>query len=127
MALTGKYKLGHPEKGFGLIEVLVGSTLIALVGVAILGGLTLGVNLLTRTDTSETAKDLAVTQMEYIKSTYWSDISYSVLADNLTLPSGYSIPPVTPVSLNDGNLQKITVIVEQNNREVFRLEDYKVR
>jgi prepilin-type N-terminal cleavage/methylation domain-containing protein len=115
------------EHGFSLIEVLVATAIIASVGVAIFSGLTLTTKLLTRTNTDETAKELAVSQMEYVKNTWWSDTSYN--ADpNVTPPSGYSIPVITPVPMgSDGNLQRITVIVKQNNRVVFRLEDYKVK
>jgi prepilin-type N-terminal cleavage/methylation domain-containing protein len=115
----------NSEKGFSLIEVLVAIAIIASVGVAIFSGLTLTTNLLTKTDTDETAKELAVSQMEYVKTTWWNDSVYHI--DNSTLPAGYSIPDITPLPLNDGNLQKITIIVKQYSREVFRLEDYKVK
>jgi prepilin-type N-terminal cleavage/methylation domain-containing protein len=113
------------EKGFSLIEVLVAVAIIASVGVAIFSGLTLSTNILTKTDTNETAKELAVSQMEFVKTTWWNDTLYHI--DNSTVPGGFSIPDITPVPLKDGNLQKITIIVKQNSKEVYRLEDYKVR
>jgi type II secretory pathway pseudopilin PulG len=115
------------EKGFTLIETLAGMFLLVLIGVALMASLTLSAKILADTDNRETARDLAVAEMEYIKNQAYSS-SYS--PDTSLIPSGskYVVSVNTPVSEEtDGNLQLITVIVQRNGSEVTRIEGYKVK
>ena len=79
------------------------------------------------TDKQVTARDLAVAEMEYIKSLPYASDHYNY--DPALIPSGgsYSVAVQNPPqSLQDGNLQKITVVISKNGVTVFQLEDYKI-
>jgi type II secretory pathway pseudopilin PulG len=115
------------ERGFTLVETLVGMFLLVVIGVALLASLTLSSRVLIETDTRETARDLAVAEMEYIKHLPYSD-SYS--QNESLLPGGTDMVVTieTPVSLEeDGNLQLVKVRIWLNGSEVMWLEDYKVK
>jgi prepilin-type N-terminal cleavage/methylation domain-containing protein len=125
------------QKGFGLIEVLVSMAIIVTAGVAFLGGLTISTKILTQTDTSETSRDLAIAQIEYIKSMPYStnDWEYTLSSTErvsteqpiwwLSSPpslldaekyGGYSIT-ATAKKLdgnNDENIKSITIEVYKN-------------
>jgi prepilin-type N-terminal cleavage/methylation domain-containing protein len=139
------------QKGFGLIEVLISVAIIATAGIAFLGGLTISTKILTQTDTSETSRDLAVTQMEFVKSMPYSpnDWEYTLSTTDLvstppkqpvwwtnpdSLPSlldsekysGYSIK-ATAEKLdgnNDANIKSITIVVYKNNTPKQTLVSY---
>jgi hypothetical protein len=64
--------------------------------------------------------------MEYVKQQPFN-IAYSAaaIADEYV---GYSVNIITDnITLRDGNIQKITVIIKHNGGEVTRLEGYKTR
>ena len=114
------------EEGFSLIEELISLALLGIIGVAFLSGLCATSKALFITDERETAKNLAETQMEYVKGQDYSD-SYSAAP----IPgeyAGYSAAIFAlPVSSRDGNIQRITVIIENQDEEVIRLESSKVK
>jgi len=115
------------QAGFSLIEVLLASFIIITVGVGLLAGLTLASRATMNTDNRETARDLAVAQLEYVKAQDYDENHYDYSAALIPQGSPYSVAVVNPPeSLEDGNLQKITVIVSRNGHEVVRLSDYKV-
>ncbi len=115
------------EKGFTLIEILIAFFIIITVGVGLLAGLTLTSRVIIATDHQETARDLAVGEMEYIKSLSYNSAHYDCNPDLIPAGSGYAVSVVNPPpSLQDGNLQVITVIISRNGAEVTRLAGYKV-
>lgn len=113
------------EEGFSLVEVLVSIVILALIGTAILFGLSTASKTVLVTDQLETAKNLAETQMEYIKTQ-----PYAFFYNPAPIPSeyvGYSAQiNVSNIVSRDNNIQKITVIVEQNTKQIITLEGYKV-
>ena len=115
------------ESGFYLVEVLVSAFILITVGVGVLGGLSLTSKVIVSTDRHETAHDLAVAEMEYIKSLSYSTTHYDYNASLIPAGSSFAVSVVNPPqSLQDGNLQLITVIISSNSTEVTRLSDYKV-
>jgi type II secretory pathway pseudopilin PulG len=115
------------QKGFTLIETLTGLFVLVLVGVALLASLTLSSRILADTDNHETARILAVAEMEYIKSVPYAD-TYSQDVSLIPGGSSYGVTIETPVAVEeDGNLQLIRVIVRRNGSEVTRIEGYKVK
>jgi prepilin-type N-terminal cleavage/methylation domain-containing protein len=114
------------QKGFSLIEVLIATALLAILSVAILGALGSASKILISTDTSETAKDLAVAQMERIKSAPYNS-TYTIDSSLFPTASGYSanitVQPVKP----DSSLQKVTISVFQAGNSVYTLTDYRTR
>ena len=114
------------EKGFTLIETLAGMFLMVLIGVALLASLTLSSKILADTDNRETARDLAVSEMEYVKKLFYAT-TYSQDVSLIPGGSNYGVTIDTPEAIEDGNLQKIRVIIRRNGNEVTRLEGYKVK
>ncbi len=113
------------EKGFSFAEVAIALAVLGVIAVGFLSGLGTASKGLLTTDERETAKNLAEAQMEYVKSHDWST-SYLKSPDILADYPGYDVEIVT-TSMEDGNLQKITVTVShQSKPEVITLENYKV-
>jgi prepilin-type N-terminal cleavage/methylation domain-containing protein len=115
--------------GFSMIEVLVAVAIMVTIGIALLSALGTSSKILRITDSSETARDLAVAQMEHIKSSSFDFGNYGVDTDLFNSGNGYSAN-IAVVSLNtEGSLQKITVSVFQGggSTPVYTLTDYKMR
>lgn len=111
------------QKGFGLVETLVASAILAIIGIAFLSTLTLSSSMLLKTETEEKAKDLAASTIERVINSDWS-ANYS---DLNSTDGNFSVTIDTPVALNDGNLQKITVVVTHATKEITSLAAYKVK
>ena len=124
--IVAEMKTMKSEKAFSLVEVLVAMFIMITVGVGLLAGLTLTSKVIVSTDRSETARDLAVAEMEYIKSLSYNAAHYDFSPGLIPAGSAYSVSVSGPQSLQDGNLQLVTVIISSNGREVTRLSDYKV-
>ena len=126
------------ERGFSFIEVVIALGVLGMIAVGFLSGLGTASRGLLIADERETANNLAEAQVESIKSQpYDEDVllhpepQYSLITD---IPSGYSIDQPMAVRLDpdldglddDDGIQKITVTVRHNGKEVLTLEDYKV-
>lgn len=113
------------EKGFSLIEVLISITLLSIIGVAVLGGLSTSSKAVLTADQLETGKNLAEAQIEYVKAQ-----PYALSYDPAPIPPeyiGYSaLIDVSAINERDGNIQKITVTVEHSGKQITTLESYKV-
>lgn len=129
IGVRGKMKRNYTfkmksEKGFSLLEVLISIVLLAVVGTAFLNALVGSSKAMFTADKMATAKNLAETQMEYVKQQQFAG-SYSSDA----VPAeygGYSVV-ITAQPLRDNNIQKVSILVKFNNTDVFTLEDYKVK
>lgn len=113
------------ESGQILIETLVALAILGVTAVVFLNGLTTSSAIVFSVDERETAKNLAESQMEYVKSQ-----AYAASYVPATIPgeyAGYSANiSVSAIASRDGNIQKVTVIVKHQSKEVTRLEGYKV-
>jgi prepilin-type N-terminal cleavage/methylation domain-containing protein len=120
------------EKGFTLIEVLISIALSAVIVSGVLITIGTASKMLVRTKNQETAKDLASTEMEYIRSQAFSG-SYT-----LTVPSIYSsrftlnstnTPPfsatVSPLQLGEQKIE-IDVYLIGSSTPIYTLVDYRV-
>lgn len=116
----------NPESGQTLIEILVVLAILGFTALAFLSGLNTTSVITLSTDLKETAKNLAESQMEYVKNQDFaaSYVPSSTLASEYT---GYSTNiTVGTVPERDGNIQKITVTVWHQGKELTSLEGYKV-
>jgi prepilin-type N-terminal cleavage/methylation domain-containing protein len=124
------------EKGFTFIEVVIALGVLGIIAVGFLSGLGTASKALSIADERETANNLAEAQIENVKrQPYDDDITrppqYSLMPD---IPDHYSIDQPLAERLDpdldgfddDDGIQKITVTVRHDGKEVLTLEDYKV-
>jgi prepilin-type N-terminal cleavage/methylation domain-containing protein len=122
------------EFGFTLIETVIALAILGIIAAAIALGLNSAIKGVAFTDSRETAKNIAETQMEHVKASKYST-SYSLYTPS-PLPAYWNQYvtniSVTPVEGNpDPNIQMITVNVSYTNiynggpADVV-LEDFKV-
>jgi prepilin-type N-terminal cleavage/methylation domain-containing protein len=109
------------QKGFTLLETIVGLAVVAVIGVGIL----LSLATTTRSNITNSnltkAESLARAQMEYVQSQPYTTGSYQVI----TAPTGYTF--TTPMISSMGtDLQRVTVTVNYYSKTLFTIEDYKV-
>ncbi len=111
------------ERGNLLVETLVALTLLGIIGVTFISGVTTATNSRLIADEDVTGRILAESQMENIRKQ-----SYSLSYDPVPIPdeyAGYSVQiEVDP--FRNGSIQKITVTITHRNKEVAWLESYKV-
>jgi prepilin-type N-terminal cleavage/methylation domain-containing protein len=121
------------EKGFSLIEVIVSLAILAIVGVSILSALGTSSRALITTDERETAKNIAETQIEYIKNLPYSndyaprDISLNYPGYSVVTDSNGKIPGQVIANRTDGNLQKLAISINHGSKRVLTVVGYKVR
>ena len=114
----------YNSKGFSLIEVIIALALMGIIGVTFAGSLFTASKAIIIDDERATAESLARSQMEYVKSSNYSD---SGAYDRINIDPdefpNYDLP-LTVDQLEDG-LQKITVTVTHHDESVITLEGYK--
>lgn len=118
-------RLVKNEKGFSLVEVLISVAILGAIGATYLSGLSTVSKVLLITDSQETAKNLAESQMEYVKHS-----DYALVYSPAPIPpehEGYtaSIGTDNELTARDSNIQKITVTIERQGKELAILEGYK--
>ena len=123
-------KFTSSESGAPLIETLVALALLGAIAVAFLSGLTTSSKATIIANEQATAESLARSQMEWVKNT---DYAYSVVDYSpAPVPGGedyvnYSaVIAAEPLHDTDDGIQKITVTVKHFDKEVMKLEGYKV-
>ncbi len=118
------------EKGFSLIEVVIALALLGIIAIAVLSGLATASIALIIADERATAESLARSQMEYVKSIDYVDEATSYPAASIPqehIDAGYSATiTALPLHNPDDGIQKITVTISHNGKEIITLEDYKV-
>ncbi len=111
------------ERGSSLIETIVALALLGIIGVSFLGATATSSNTRLIADEHASARILAEFQMEDIKKQ-----TYAFSYDPVPIPPGY--PGYSAVidieSLRNGNIQKITVTIMHHNKDITKLESYKV-
>jgi len=119
---------GGKEKGMTMIEALMALALLGLIAAAFLGSLGTAARATLIADEQTTAESLARSQLEHVKTLDYVDGDGAQYAAATVPPGedyiGYSAN-ITAEPLHD-HIQKITVIVNHNNKEVVTLEGYKV-
>jgi len=143
------------SKGVTLIEVLIALALFAIIAIAFAGGLSTASRAVLTADIRTNAESLARTQMEYVKNQGYNDqlvdgeATYDKIDGN-DIPDNYNIcsvdhdgvtvncdhsDPIIAVPWDselggpaetDTGLQKITIIIKHDGREVITLENYKI-
>ena len=120
------------EKGFTLIEVIISIVLLSLITAALANGFITASKVLLHNDSRQTAKNLAETQLEYIKNQPYA-LAYDTSA--ITPPPGYSASNAVHSGtesayfnpIRDANIQLIIVTITGPANVTYTLTDYKVR
>jgi type II secretory pathway pseudopilin PulG len=131
------------EKGFMLIDVLVGIAIIGIVAAGYLGAMTTSYRAAMTSDQMDTARVLAQGQMEYIKkqdyaSSYPIDVSnmFKTNSNEFKDYPGYTIDAVysdkwriipTIPAQRDSYIQAITIVIRHNDTIVTTLQDCKTK
>lgn len=112
------------EAGSSILEVLVALALLGILGTSVVMGLGTVSIVTGSTDERETAKNLAETQLEYVKGEAFA-ASYTPA----TIPPEYAgyTAAITAATLQDSNIQKVTVTVRHQGIMITTLEGYKTR
>ena len=123
-------RLGGGESGTTLLETLVALGLLGIIAVAFLSGLATTSQAGVIADEQATAESLARSQMEWAKEASYIDEATEYAS--LSIPSyqdyaGYNVTiAAEPLHNPDEGIQKLTVTVSHHNRELTKLEGYKV-
>jgi len=118
------------EKGFSLIEVLVATALLGILGVGVLATLGTVTKVLIINDQHQTAMNLAQAQMDFVQESSYATTYPTVLLAETDYPDSMEVATVAEhVPGRDANIQKITVTVTRTSdgKVIFVLEDYKVK
>jgi Tfp pilus assembly protein PilV len=114
------------EEGIGLVEALIAVGILGLALTALLSALSTGSMAVSRTEERVTAENLARSQLEYTKSQPYQPLpaSYATVTPS---PADYAVAVTADVAPNgDSSIEKITVTVTRNGKELLVTEDYKV-
>jgi prepilin-type N-terminal cleavage/methylation domain-containing protein len=131
-----KLGIARGEKGFTLIETVAALALLGIIAAGLFSGLGTNSKVLHNTDTQETAKNLAETQLEFVKGqSYVPNATTYTAAAIPAAQFGYYTATITAVDGSalspprDGNIQKIIVAIKltKNGQTIYTLEGYKVR
>jgi prepilin-type N-terminal cleavage/methylation domain-containing protein len=131
-----KLRIVREEKGFTLVEAVISIALIGIIAAGLYTGLGTASTILLNTDSRETAKNLAETQMEFVRGQAFnpgSGTSVYVTAPIPTTQQGSytaSINVIDGASLTpvrDSYLQQVVVTITGPKNLNYSLTGYKVR
>lgn len=118
------------ETGLTLLETLVALAILAVAAITFLNGIDTSSKAVYIADEQATAESLARSQMEWVKKADYSydgaGYSPAPIPDTNDYNNYSAVITAEPLHIPDDGIQKITVIIIHFDREVFRLEDYKV-
>ena len=112
----------HDEKGFTLIEVLAALVITSILALSIYMAISTSTRVLVLTNTQETAKDLAASDMEYIRSLPYSG-TYTLPAPSVAYTNYSQSVLVTFLRINE---QRIDINITWGGKTVFTLTDFRV-
>jgi len=135
----GKFRFLQGQRGFSLVEVLVGLAIFAAIGVALMNGLSTGYKSLEISQERTFAESLAKSQVEYLKSQKYISVAnydpdgaaYEVIAIPAHLASiGYTVEISPPEIVEDAGvsgfeLQSIAIKVKRHDNGKLTITFYR--
>ena len=128
----------NSEEGFTLLEVLMSVVILVICATGFIVVLTQTTRLLLQTDLQESARNLATSQLEYIKNLPYDsttadvdltyspkpelDTEYGLITDVMAV---VRLHPIENPQPGDEGVQKITLNILQGNDILTTLEGYK--
>ena len=129
-------KVRNSQKGFLLIEILVGLALMGIIAAGFVNGLSTTFTGVTVSQERVTAESLAKSQVEHIKSqeyisvaSYPTDGPYELIDIPADLvAAGYTVEITSPEAIISDvvELQSVTVAVKRNGEGKMSIEVYRV-
>jgi prepilin-type N-terminal cleavage/methylation domain-containing protein len=110
------------QQGFTLIEVLAAIVITAILSLSIYMAISTSTKVLVLTNKQETAKDLAASDMEYIRSLPYSG-TYTLPAPSVAYTNYSQSVLVTFLRTNE---QRIDITITWGGKTVFTLTDFRV-
>jgi type II secretory pathway pseudopilin PulG len=107
-------------KGISLLETILALAIMGIISASFLGGTATTSTARVTADERASGKILAESLMEGIKKELYAT-SY-----NITIPSEFAGYTANVSAVENNNIQDITICVQHRNREVLKLESYKV-
>ncbi len=110
------------EKGFTALETIIAVALIGLISAAFMSALTTACESFVTVDSETTARNLAESQMEFVKGQ-----AYSGNYTPASVPAeygGYTVEIITSQLRTD--IQRVTVSVDRGGEEITSLRSYKI-
>ena len=111
------------QQGFSLLETLVGTALIGVIGFVFASAISSNTNNSGLLDDRVQASALIRTQLEEIRNEPYQD-TYST---TVVTPPGFSLSIVTEPQNVENTLQRITVFAAHDGRSLLHIMDYKSR
>jgi prepilin-type N-terminal cleavage/methylation domain-containing protein len=120
------------QKGFTLIEVLIAMAILGIIVAGTMGSLIGSTKAAVKSDQMDTARALALSQLEYVKRLPYSLIGYSPDSSIMSQHPGYTASiAILPAEERDANIQRITASIAY--RDIYtgqmvsaNLQDFKV-
>ena len=113
------------ERGITLLEVVVSISILGIVVVLMIFGMSGGALAVKENGQELTVQNIARNQMEYIKTLAY--VPSASTYPTIGVPSGYSITvSVTSVPSTNTNIQKVTANITRSGVPLMTISDYKV-
>ena len=123
-------ELNRRELGITFLETVIALAILGAVSASFLNGLTSTSKSVLTIDERTTALSLAQSQMEWVKNASYSynATSYSAapIPDGKDYIQYSSVVSVEPLHTPDDGIQKITVTIQRDGKNVYFLQGYKV-
>ncbi len=125
-----RMELNRRELGITFLETVVALAILGAVSVSFLNGLTSTSKSVFIVDERTTAGSLAQGQMEWVKNASYSYDATSYSAAPIPDGKDYirysSVISAEPLHTPDDGIQKITVTIQRDGKDVYFLQGYKV-
>ena len=114
------------QKGVTLIEIVIAMVVLGIISVGFFSAINNSTETLITVDERETGRNLAESQMEYVKERIYAwSYTPAVIPSAYT---GYTASIMTEeLTDRDTNIQKIIVTIQHRGRDVATLIGYKTR